>query len=155
MLSNHVTLINDNIGAFPPEAKPQLEKLARLAGARFVLRELEHPRSARRGNRLDLQMRWANVGVGKLHRQYVLRLLLLDAAQQPVLSTDAKAELRDWLPGEHSLTATLELPATLKTGDYTLAAAMVNPAGPSRPFRLATDLPEKDGCYAISTVRID
>lgn len=155
MLSNHVTLINDNIGAFPPEAKPQLEKLARLAGARFVLRELEHPRSARRGTRLDLRMKWANVGVGKLHRPYVLRFVLLDAAQKSAMSTDAKADLRDWLPGEHRLGATLDLPATLKSGDYTLAAAMINPVDPSRPFRLATDLPEKDGRYAISTVRID
>ncbi|HEY5915270.1 MAG TPA: hypothetical protein VJA21_32210 [Verrucomicrobiae bacterium] len=39
---NHVTLINDNIGRFPPEAMPQLEKLARLAGARLVLREVAH-----------------------------------------------------------------------------------------------------------------
>ena len=45
MLSNHVTLINDNIGRVPPEAMPQLEKLARLAGARFVLRELAHEKS--------------------------------------------------------------------------------------------------------------
>jgi len=132
-----------------------LEKLARLAGARFVLRELEHPRSARRGSRLDLRMKWANVGVGKLHRPYVLRFFLLDAAQKSAMSTDAKADLRDWLPGEHRLGATLDLPATLKSGDYTLAAAMINPVDPSRPFRLATDLPEKDGRYAISTVRID
>ncbi len=62
MLSNHVTLVNDNIGAFPPEAKPQLDKLARLAGARFVLRALAHLRSAPHGARLDLRMKWANVG---------------------------------------------------------------------------------------------
>ena len=32
MLNNHVSLINDNVGRVPPEAMPQLEKLARLAG---------------------------------------------------------------------------------------------------------------------------
>ena len=85
MLSNHVTLINDNIGRVPPEAMPQLEKLARLAGARFVLRELAHEKSVKRGDLLNLRMKWANVGVGKLHRPYALRLFLLDAAGQPVV----------------------------------------------------------------------
>ena len=28
MLNNHVAMINDNIGSFPPEALPQLQKLA-------------------------------------------------------------------------------------------------------------------------------
>jgi hypothetical protein len=154
MLSNHVTLINDNIGTFPPEAKPQLEKLARLAGARFVLRELAHPRSVPRGTRLDLEMKWANVGVGKVYRPYLLRFFLLDAAHQPAMSTDAKADLRDWLPGEHHLTANLDLPVPLKAGAYTLAVAMINADDPSRPYHLAIDAPEQDGRYAISTVRV-
>ena len=154
MLSNHVTLVNDNFGAFPPEAKPQLDRLARLAGARFVLRELAHENTAKPGATLHLQMKWANVGVGKLHRLHVLRFLLLDAAQQPVTSMDAKADLRDWLPGEHPLNTTLEIHATLKIDDYTLAVAMINPTDAGRPFRLAMDAPEKDGRYAVSTVRV-
>jgi hypothetical protein len=155
MLSNHVTLINDNIGNFPPEAKPSLEKLARLAGARFVLRELVHPRTVLRGARLDLQMKWDNVGVGKLQRPYRLRFFLLDANRQSAFFSDAQADLRDWLPGDHLLTASLELPATLTAGDYTIAVAMMNPIAANRPFRLAIDAPEKDGCYAISTVRVE
>ena len=62
---------------------------------------------------------------------------------------------RDWLPGEHRLPEALFLPATLKAGDYTLAVAMINPAGPNRPFRLAMDAPEKEGRYEIGTLRIE
>jgi len=155
MLSNHVNLINDNIGRVPPEAMPQLEKLARLAGARFVLRELAHERTVQRGARLSLEMKWANVGVGKLHRPHVLRLFLHDAAGQSVLTADAKADPRDWLPGEHSLTDALSIPATLKTGDYTLAAALVDPNGRGRPFRLAIDAPENQGRYSLSKLIVE
>jgi hypothetical protein len=154
MLSNHVTLINDNFGAFPTEARPQLDKLARLAGGRFVLRELARERVVQRGTRLGLEMTWAKVGVGKVYHPYVLRFFLV-AADQPALSSDATADLRDWLPGEHRLTATLDLPVTLKAGDYTLAVAITNPADPNRPFRLAIDVPEKAGRYEISTVRLE
>ena len=155
MLSNHVTLINDNFGAVPPEARPQLEKLARLAGARFALRDVAHEKTVQRGAQLHIEMTWANVGVGKLHRPYVLRFFLLEASGQPVWAGDAKANLRDWLPGEHRLTETHALPATLKAGDYPLAMAMLDPAGSLRPFRLAMDAPENDGRYEISTVRIE
>ena len=155
MLSNHVTLINDNFGRFPPEALPQLEKLARLAGARFVLRELAHEKTVKPGVPLTLQMKWANVGVGKLQRNYVLRLFLLDPAGQPAATADAKSAPRDWLPGEHVVSESFPLPSTLKAGDYTLALALVDPEGQQRAFRLATDLPEKEGRYEVSRVRVE
>jgi hypothetical protein len=155
MLSNHVTLINDNVGRVPPEAKPQLEQLARLAGARFVLRELAHEKTAKRGSRLNLRMRWANVGVGRLHRPYGLRFFLLDSDGQSAFTADAKADPRDWLPGEHNLAESLSLPSSLQAGEYTLAVALVDPTGQHRPFRLAIDTPEKEGRYEVSRVRVD
>ncbi len=155
MLSNHVTLINDNFGPVPAEAIPPLEKLARLAGARFVLRELAHERAIKRGTRLNLDMRWANVGVGKVHRPHLLRFFLLDPDAQVVLTSDAKVDPREWLPGEHRVTETLLLPSTLEAGDYTLAVGLVNPVGTGRPFLLAMDVPEKEGRYEVSTVRAE
>ena len=155
MLTNHVTLINDNIGRFPPEALPQLEKLARLAGYRFVLRELAHPAQVQRGRSLSVNMKWANVGVGKLYRPFKLRLALLDAAGQPVCSADAKADPRDWLPGERGLVETLPIPATVPAGTYTLTVALVEPAGQRPPLRLAMDAPEQAGRYAVGKVRVE
>jgi hypothetical protein len=155
MLRNHVTLINDNIGRVPPEAMPQLERLARLAGARLVLREVTHEPTVSRGGTLNLQMTWANVGVGKLYRPYALRLFLLDATGRPVLSTDATVDPREWLPGEHQLAESLRVPGALAVGRYTLALTLVDPAGQRRPFRLAIDAPEQEGRYELSTVNVD
>lgn len=74
MMSNHVTMINDNIGNVPPEAMPQLEKLARLAGYRFVLREITHEKTVLPEGSLNVKMKWANVGVGKLYRPLKLAM---------------------------------------------------------------------------------
>jgi hypothetical protein len=134
---------------------PQLEKLARLAGARFVLRELAHPRAIAGGQSLHLALKWANVGVGKLHRPYVLRFSLLDAAGRTALSVDARSDPREWLPGDHEFTESWSLPATLSAGQYDLAVALVVPDGSARPFRLAIDAPEKDGRYLVSQVRVE
>ncbi len=154
MLSNHVTLINDNFGKVPPEAIPRLEQLARQAGARFVLRELTHLSEAKPGAALPLNMKWANTGVGKLHRPYALRAFLLGADGQPAVTAELKADPRDWLPGEHELTATLPLPATLQPGEYQLALALEEPAGGRPPFRLAIDAPEQNARYQVSRVKV-
>lgn len=154
MLSNHVTLINDNVGRVPPEAMPKLEKLARLAGARFVLRELTHEQTVQRGKLLNLRMKWANVGVGKTHHPYAPRLVLLDAAGQPILTRDIPVDLRSWLPGEHDLTESVPVPQGVETGEYTLALTLVDPGGQRRPFRLAIDAPETEGRYKLSQVKV-
>ena len=72
MAANHVTFINDNVGKVPPDQMPKLEQLARRAGYRFVLREISHPDSLARGETLTVNMKWSNVGVGKLYRRYPL-----------------------------------------------------------------------------------
>jgi hypothetical protein len=155
MLNNHVTLINDNIGQVPPEAMPQLERLARLAGARFVLRELAHEKTVTRGMPLNVQMKWANVGAGKLHHAYALRLYLLNGTGQPVLTAEAKADPRGWLPGEHTVQASIAVPATLTPGDYMLAVALVDPNAQRRSWQLAIAAPEHEGRYEISHVKVE
>ena len=134
---------------------PQLQQLARLAGYRFVLREAAHVPAARRGGQLAVDMKWANTGVGKLYRPYKLQVLLLDAAGKAVCTSDAKSEPCDWLPGERAVSETLAIPATLPAGAYTLAVAIVDPAGQRPPLRLAMDAPEQSGRYSIGKVRVE
>ena len=138
-----------------PEALPQLNKLARLAGYRFVLLELTHPATVKRGADIGLKMKWANVGVGKLYRPFKLHLSLLDAAGLPVVNFEAKADPRDWLPGERDLVASIPLPAAVKPGSYTLAVALMDPTGQRPPLRLAMDAPEQDGHYNVTKIKVD
>jgi len=154
MLSNHVTLINDNIGRFPPEAMPQLERLACLAGARLVLREVAHEKALTPGSALHLQMKWANTGVGKLYWPYTLQITLTDSSGKVCFRTAGKADPRQWLPGEHPVSESLELPATLQAGEYALAVGLVDPAGQRGPFLLAIDSPESDGRYSASRLTV-
>ena len=155
LLNNHVSMINDNIGRVPSEAMPQLEKLARLAGYRFVLREVAHQKSVQRGAVLDVTMKWANVGVGKLYLPFELRICLRNVAGQTVVTNKADTDPREWLPGEREVAATMQLAAGLERGDYTLAVALVDPANPWRTLNLAMDAPAKDGWYLVSHARVE
>ncbi|MCX7044634.1 MAG: DUF4832 domain-containing protein [Candidatus Sumerlaeota bacterium] len=183
MLNNHVTFINDNIGNVPPEAMPRLMELARRAGYRFVLREISYPASAKAGSNLDVKMKWANVGVGKLYRPYQLRLELLDASsgaglgarsnaasgavsgaasgavsgadKKTAVSFIAKAEPREWLTGDHEITEHVAIGKDIKPGDYTLAISLVDPDGARPAIKLAIDAPARNGRYEMGAVRVE
>ena len=155
MAANHVTFINDNVGKVPPDQMAKLEQLARRAGYRFVLREISHPESLARGETLTVNMNWSNVGVGKLYRRYPLVLYLLDATGAIVCQqTQADIDVTSWLPGDHSVAATLRLPATLQTGQYTLGLALVDSASEKPAIRLAIDAPHTDRVYRLSPVHV-
>lgn len=154
MLRNHVTLINDNIGRVPPEAMPQLERLARLAGARFALRAIEHPAVVCPGTALSLHLTWANVGVGRLHRPYRLSAALANDQGERIVEQECPGDPRDWLPGTHEVNATLPLPAGLSTGTYTVQISLRDPTRRGPSWKLAMEAPEQDGWYAVSRVTV-
>jgi len=155
MLANHVTLINDNVGRVPPEAMPPLEKLARLAGARLVLREVQHPKTGIRGGALALKMTWENVGAGKMYHPCVLRIMLVGKEGQMAVTADLKAIPSEWLPGRYEIEEPVLLPAALEPGEYALTLTMADPAALRRPFRLAIDAPETEGRYTLSRVAVE
>jgi hypothetical protein len=157
MLTNHVTLINDNVGRVPPEAMLQLQDLARRAGYRFVLREIVHEASVKHGTGLPITMKWANVGVGKLYYPYELRLSLRNTGGQIVATTtvsNRQANPGDWLPGEQEIATVLHVPSGLRPGSYGLSVALMDPANQRQPLNLAMDAPSEAGWYHVSTVQI-
>jgi hypothetical protein len=153
MLDNHVNLINDNIGAVPPDAMPQLMVLARRAGYRFVLREVSHVKEARRGTQLAVTMKWSNVGVGKLYAKYGLELSLLDAEGNVKTRTLTAVDPSSWLPGEIACEGAIDIGASLQLGVYGIGLALIDPAG--RPaIRLAIDHPHVDLRYRVGEVEV-
>jgi hypothetical protein len=130
-----------------------LDELARKAGYRFVLREVAYVPVVARGGRLPVGMKWANAGVGKLYREYPLELYLLDRAGKVVHRSRAQADARQWLPGDHAVAESVEVPRGLKPGDYTLGLALVDPAG-KPAIRLACNGPEAGLLYRLGKVTV-
>ena len=155
ILANHVTFINDNLGKVPEDQMPKLQKLARLAGYRFALREVSHPAEVAPGARLAVRMKWSNVGVGRLIRRHPMVLYLLDtegkiATRTPQTEVDVSA----WLPGDREAAGGLDVPALLPPGEYTLAVALVDPDTNEPAIRLAVEVPAPGRLHQISRVRV-
>jgi len=155
MLDNHVTLINDNVGKVPDAERPLLEGLARRSGYRFVLREVSFPARATRGGRIEVRLKWSNVGVGRLYRPHLLALILLDGAGKEAHRAKGAADPGRWLPGDHAVAERLEIPRALPAGTYTLGLALVDAATGRPAIRLACDAPEAGRIHALGSLRVD
>ena len=156
MLKNHVTYINDNVGKVPPADWPKIEKLARLAGYRFVLREVTYAPTGRVGEALAVRMSWENAGVGKMYRKHPVVLYLLDG--QGKIACEKKQDAidpREWLPGQHTATAELKLPAGLAKGPYTLAVALVDETTGKPAIALACTAPHEARIYRVGRVEVE
>jgi len=153
MLDNHVSLINDNLGAVPPEIMPKLMVLTRRAGYRFVLREVSHLKQVRRGARFPVRMKWSNVGVARLYSQCALELSLLDPQGTVVTRNLAQLDPRSWLPGDVACEGAIDVGADLPPGRYGIGLALVDATG--RPaIRLAIDHPQADLRYGVSEITV-
>jgi hypothetical protein len=154
MLRNHVTVINDNVGSVPPEKMPQIERLARMAGARLVLNEITHNESVKAGSLLSIDMKWNNTGAGKIYKPYILRFFFLDSKNRVVFMLDSGAEPSSWLPGDFTVKESFQIPQSVAKGKYKFAIALVNKKSDQPSFHIANDVPETNGLYIISNVSI-
>jgi hypothetical protein len=156
MKANHVALINDNVGRVPPDQMPKLDQLARVAGYRFVLREVSHPSRVAAGAALTVELKWSNVGVGKLYRRYPLALYLLDSKSTVVCRhIQPDADSTQWLPGDTNVTGLLPIPDSVKAGRYTLAVALIDSRTDQPAIGLAMDAPHRDRLYRLTEVTVE
>jgi hypothetical protein len=155
MAANHVTFINDNIGKVPPEQMPKLEEIGRRAGYRFVLREISHPEVLAAGETCKVTMKWSNVGVGKLYRRHSLVLYLLNSTDAIVYQQrQVDVDVTNWLPGDWTVEATLQLPDELEAGRFTLGLALVDPASEKPAIQLAIDVPHTKRLYRVTSFQV-
>ncbi len=155
ILSNHATYINDNLGRVPDEAWPKLHELARRSGYRFVLSEISHAESVSPGDRLAVQMKWSNVGVGRLYRKHTLVLYLLDSEGRTASEHEQTAvDSTTWFPGDHNATGCIEIPQSLEDGIYTLGVALIDPHTKKPAIRLAIDAPHDGRVHQVSRVMV-
>lgn len=154
MLENHVTYVLDNLGAVPDSEKSKFERLARLAGYRFTVKEISHPRKAQRGSAFRIAMTWTNLGVGRMYRRHPLVLYLLDANDRVVHRTLGESDPRSWLPGDHEISESMTPPSDLNPGIYSIAVALLDQSGVPA-VAVAVDAPSSDRVYRLSSVVVE
>ena len=128
-----------------PQFLSRAAELSRKLGYEFRLVRLNVTKG-------KVRLQGVNQGVAPFYAAWPVRLALLDAKGRVAATSDAKADVRKWLPGSFSLEALLPKPA--KAGTYRLAVGLVDPWVGKPTVRFANRLAVVGGWTVLAPVSL-
>lgn len=154
-----------------PAARAGAEEVQKAFGYRFVLSQAQYPSRVDPGADLTIRLSLRNTGSAPFYRNWPLEVALLDPETRAVVwqSEAAGIDIRAWMPGDGWDKATqtyaipapvvqenlsLPLPADLPTGLYTLALAILDPAGSLPSLRLAIENYYEGGRHPLGRIAV-
>ena len=158
-LERHAAVLNAKRSPVPDEYVPAMNDLLKRNGYRYVVDRVRHPRAARAGGELAVDVSWSNLGVTPSYTRRTVAYRLKTDAHAPEFRTDA--DVRKWLPGSWETTERFRLPKDLPAGSYRLEVAILDRAGrnpetkPLPPLRLGIAGRNEEGWYGLSEVVIE
>jgi len=154
-LDLHGSYLNNKSAPVPPEAMPEIERFLKRLGYRLVLRSLEHPDTARPGERLPIRMVWENVGVAPPYGDDLLAFRFGSPDGRGEARIVTETSVRGWLPGRRDVEERVPLPADLPPGRYTVDVGIVDPRTGEPCIRLAITAPEDNRWYPVGELAVD
>jgi hypothetical protein len=152
----HVSYLNNKSAPLPEGTRPEIERFLKKMGYRLVLRSLEHPEKVQAGGKLNVRLRWENIGVAPPYRDYrvAVRLSRAEAGGQSSVAGMGES-IQGWLPGARENQVEIEVPGAMQKGVYDLAVAVVEPASQTPEVKLATQKRGADGWHTLSRLKVE
>jgi hypothetical protein len=121
-----------------PTVAANAAALQKALGYRFTVQRASYNQTVKKGGKLALDFDVANIGSAPFYYQWPVEVSLLDGENKPVWTDIVRVDIRNWRPN-HTYTVRDEwrLPAKLPEGTYTLALAVLDPAGSLPALRFA------------------
>jgi len=148
----HVSSVNIKSSAIPSQWKNEFDDFQRKMGYRFILRRFEYPRTVHAGEMMPVHMWWLNAGVAPVYREYRLALQINSPTGTSVLRVPVN--IRKWLPGDAVFDGTLNVPETLKPGEYRVRVGMLDPRTETPAIQLGIAGRQPDGWYDLGAIVI-
>jgi len=170
-LALHGSVINNKSAPLPEgqNIRPEVERFLRRLGYRLVLKELSHPSNAQPGAKIQLAMKWQNVGSAPCYKPYRVAYRLSNDQGYGKVFVGTVA-VNKWLPGSielfteeffkepkdlppgdvHAVADTLSLPDDLLPGTYTLSLGVIGQDDTKPVVQLGIKGRSEDGWYPLS-----
>jgi hypothetical protein len=148
------------VGPYCPALEQQLDRefsnraaaLVRKMGYQFTIREIRHPASIDKGDKLTVSLAGENQGVAPFYSRWQIELALLDNNSKLVESLPLDWDVRKWLPGKFQAKAAP--PVNARPGSYQLALGIRDPWTGLPAIGFANELPRHEGWTVISRVEV-
>jgi hypothetical protein len=159
----HGSIVHDNLSG--DYSASVVGEAIRLAGYRYVVKQVTHPSSVRAGSSIEVGMTWVNTGYApayaRMGQELRLRVYLLDSRGRIAHNWLLNANPNTWMPAdpmpgsppEQQIRERLRVPGSLAGGRYRLAVAIVNTRD-WKPIQLAVEGLDSKGRLPLGTLQI-
>jgi hypothetical protein len=130
-------------------------RLQKAMGYRFVVTQAQFTAAMATGGSIDLSLSVANVGSAPFYYRWPVAVSLLDDARKVVWrSTFGNVDITSWAPGSAASTVRGSFSPTVPPGTYTLAVAVLDPAGSGPSLRFANTNYYRGGWTPVGRVAV-
>ncbi|MCL2880037.1 MAG: DUF4832 domain-containing protein, partial [Treponema sp.] len=113
-------------------------RMQKALGYRYVVQSATYNHTVHEDGALSLEFTVTNTGSAPFYYQWPAEISLLDARKNPVWKGLVHVDIRNWLPGRtYTVRDTFTIPENIPQGMYTLALAVLDPAGNVPSLRFA------------------
>jgi len=154
----HWSFIGPAGGAILPQSeqhKKNLDKLLKTLGYRFVLKQVTNNQTISKGENLHLAIQAENKGAAPFYFEWPLVGYLVGADSSVAVQQDLGIDIRQWLPGEITTEADMNLPADIPTGSYDIKLSINDPLNGLPEVRFANTHRDSHGRYLVSRVTVE
>jgi len=135
------------------EYQKYIDELLKNMGYRYVIEKVACDKEVAAGTDLSVSMNWANEGVAPFYFNWPVVVGLADK-DDVVTYSNVDMDIREWLPGRYSVDAHVAVPADFPAGEYTLVAAILDPATNKPGIKFAIEGLREDGWYGLGKVKV-
>ena len=148
-LSWHMSSFNPKSMPIPYEWRDKIENWIAKMGYHFTIKSVDIPDEVKSGARVNVTIE--NVGVAPIYESipFVVRLSRDGECYEFPFNSD----VREWLPGAHTATATLDFGEKKLLGEYNVTVGFVDDLG--REIFLATNAEKVGKFYKIATITLN
>jgi hypothetical protein len=130
-------------------------RLQKAFGYRFVVQSAVYNQAVDQGGKLSLEFAVANTGSAPFYYQWPVEVSLLDRRKNPVWTGLVHVDIRNWRPGHvYTVRDEFAIPEDIAKGTYTLALAVLDPAGNMPSLRFANKNYYNGGRMPLGTIGI-
>ncbi|MDZ7401793.1 MAG: DUF4832 domain-containing protein [candidate division KSB1 bacterium] len=126
----HWSFIGPAGGTIEPQSESHrrdLDKLHKMLGYRFVLRDVVFEKNINRGDTLKLTIRVENKGVAPFYLPWPVVIYFVDSDGTAKLEHVTGVNITQWLPGLHTEQIEIFIPESVPLGTYDLKIAIPDP----------------------------
>ena len=131
-----------------------IETMFTTMGYNYGIYSLTQPERLIVGENNALSITWNNTGVAPIYYNCPVTLILKDTAGNTAYEQVQDFDTTAWLPGRSTVTASLDIPASLAEGEYTLAVKMTTADSRQDVIYLAMEGGQADGSYDLYKVTV-